>query len=176
MPSATLKDALKTTQDVTPIVSAGGTIAGGISRLDQANAIANRYEVNAGSARAVGQRNALTTDLNTRLTLSRQRAVAAASGAGVMDPTVANIQAETGARGVTAALTDLYNGDSTANDLMLRAAFARKSGSDALGVAGFSAAKTLAAGATTLIDRYGGQLPPWMGGNSSDEFDLRNVP
>ncbi len=77
MPSATLRDALKTTQDVTPILSAGGTIAGGIERQNEANAQAAQLERNAGQAKAVGQRNALNTDLMTRLTQSPLPPVAA---------------------------------------------------------------------------------------------------
>lgn len=168
MPSSTLRDALKTTQDVAPIVSAGGTIVGGFERQNEANAQGDQLVRNAGAAQAVGQRNALNTDLMTRLALSRGTALAAASGGGVSDPTVANIQATTAARGQYAALTDLYNGDSQAQNDLIRAAYTRKAGSMAMAQTGFDAAKTLAGSAKTLLDRYGGQLPSWMGGAAPD--------
>lgn len=171
MPSATLRDALKTTQATAPIVSAAGTIVGGFERQGEANAQSNQLIRNAGAAQAVGQRNALNSDLMTRLALSRGTAVAAASGAGVTDPTVENIQATTAARGQYAALTDLYNGNSQAQSDMMRAAYTRQAGNLAMAQTSFDATKTLAGSAKTLLDRYGGQLPSWMGGTSGQNVE-----
>lgn len=150
-------------QGVGPLISAYGTIAGGQERVSEANAQADQLGRNALAAKAVGQRNALNTRLNTKLVLSRQTALAAASGAGATDPTVQTIEGQTGARGEYAALTDLYNGNSQAQDMMVRAAYTKAAGAAAASQTDFSAAKTLAGGATTLLDRYGGQLPDWFG-------------
>lgn len=149
-------------QGVGPLISAYGTIAGGQERVDEANAQSAQLVRNAGAAQAVGQRTSANTRLNTRLVQSRQTALAAASGAGVTDPTVEGIISETGARGEYSALTDLYNGNSQAQDMMVRAAYTKAAGAAAASQTDFSAAKTLAGGATTLLDRYGGQLPDWF--------------
>lgn len=169
MPSGSLKGLAQWGQANGPLIQAAGTIAGGISENRLAHAQADQMVTNAGQAKAVGQRNAINTRLNTQLTLSRQTALAAASGAGVMDPTMVSIQALTGARGEYAALTDLYNGDSQAQDLLTRAAYTRASGRNAQTAAMLGASKTLAGGAVTLLDRYGGAKPSWFDDNPLDD-------
>ena len=115
-----------------------------------------------GLAIAVSQRQALEERRQADLVASRALAVAAASGAGVSDPTVVDLLARTRGEGVYRANVALYEGEARARSMRIAAA----------GGGGFDEGRSLQAGfnaaaagalfrggaglyARSLYDRYG---------------------
>lgn len=88
-------------------------------------------EEQAGNAIAIAQSHAREERRQAELVASRALAVAAASGAGVTDPTVVNIIARTKGEGAYRANVALYEGAARARQLRLDAAAGRVSGFDA---------------------------------------------
>lgn len=76
------------------------------------NAALEKY---AKASQATGQRGAIEQSRQADLAISRAVAVAAGSGAGASDPTVAKLVGDIAGRGQYNALTSLYNGDSEAD-------------------------------------------------------------
>jgi hypothetical protein len=93
-----------------------------------ANYEAAQADTNAKQERASAQRAAIEQRRKARLVQSRQQAVAAASGAGVSDPTVVDIMGDTEAEGEYRALTELYQGEERARGLEDQAATRRYEG------------------------------------------------
>ena len=161
---------------------AGSTLLGVAGQVQQAQAasitaktakaqqaIADRQaefmERQAGQEQAVAQRTAIDEQRQGRLISSRAQAIAAASGAGALDPTIVNILGDIDTEAEIRALTALYEGDERASGLRYDAALTRQAGlvtaqtgraqakmqrnQAILGAAG-----TLLEGGTSLATRY----------------------
>lgn len=127
-------------------LSAGATLFEVLGSLEQGRAarahaqrVRQAYEFqawqaerDAGLAIAVSQRGALEERRQGELQASRALAVAAASGAGVSDPTMVRILANTQGEAAYRAAVALYEGEAQARNLRIEAAAGRVSGMDAL--------------------------------------------
>lgn len=89
-------------------------------------------ERQAGIAIALGQRSALEEQRQADIAASRALAVAAASGAGVSDPTIVRLLAATKGEGTYRASIALYEGEERARQLRIAALSERMGGSAAL--------------------------------------------
>lgn len=137
------------------VVSAGGSIFGGIQKSKALKFEAKQLEGNAGLERAMSQREAMEERRQARLLNSRALAVAAASGGGTDDPTVVNLMADIEGEGEYRALSSLYSGETSARGMEAEAKARRKEAKNAK-IAGFidGASSILGAG-SSLADRYG---------------------
>lgn len=142
------------------LVSAAGTIVGGIAAKQQADAQAAALEYRAKEeekaaqeARASGQRQALEQRRNAALTGSMLVARAAASGAGATDPTILNLGTNIAERGEYLALTEKYKGEQRARGLEDQAAGDR-----------WSAAATESSAGTAMFGSFLGAGAGLMGG------------
>jgi hypothetical protein len=157
-------------------MSLGGTFlqimaqreAGRIARIrgEQARVSAEfdafEAERRGGAAIAISERQALEEERQGRLLASRALAVAAASGAGVSDPTMVRVIANAHGEAAYRASVALYEGEAKDRQLRTEAAMGRLSGWEAqaegaarqegavLGMLG-----TAAKAGATLYDRYG---------------------
>lgn len=116
----------------------------------------------AGQVMASAQRQALEEKRKARFDASRAIAVAAASGAGVSDPTIVNLIASAKGEGVYRAHVALYEGEAKARQLKFDAATGRLSGTQALmsGLrkeegAALASMGTLVKGGASLYSKYG---------------------
>lgn len=103
------------------------------SRAGKAQQRANEYEArqletNAGQQQAAAQRAAAERERQAVLMMSRAQAVAAASGAGALDPTVLKIISGIAEEGALASATELYDGDERARGMRDQAAASRFEG------------------------------------------------
>jgi len=103
---------------VLSIVGTGLSVVSGIQQ-GKAQAAALEYEAQqnerrAKEERAAAQRSALDKKSETEAVLSRQRALAAASGAGLLTPSVIDIYEETAQRGAYHEQAERYGGESRA--------------------------------------------------------------
>lgn len=136
---------------------------------------AKQMEQRAGQERAASQRAAEEQKRRAQLVSSRAQALAAASGAGALDPTVVDMLGDLEGEGQYRALTALYAGEERATGLETGAAAARYEGEIAKrrGDAArrgslIKAGGTLLSGASkffgdegiaTMFDRFGGGGP-----------------
>ena len=118
------------------LISAAGSIVGGIAANNQAKAQAKALEVRAGEERAVSQREAIRRSKEAKLVMSRGQAVAASSGGGAGDPTVVNLMAGIGQEGAYQKNVALYTGETRGRGLEFDAKIRRMEGRQAL-FAGF---------------------------------------
>ena len=109
-------------------LSAMGSIQQGKAQQAALNFEAQQRERQAGEERAASQREALEKRREAQLAQSRQIAIAGASGAGVVTPSVLDIFSETAQQGEYNAQTALYGGESRARGQMDEAAAARFKG------------------------------------------------
>lgn len=114
------------------LLSAAGTIYSGISAMQQAKQQAKALKEKGDQEYAIAQRKMLKSRKEARLAVSRQRAVAAASGGAATDPTVESIMGKTYQQGEYNALMDMYNGAVMRSDLYQEAANVKKSGTSAM--------------------------------------------
>lgn len=121
----------------------------------QLNAIAEQREEDANAAAAESQRAATIQRKRAQQLMSRARAVAGASGAGVSDPTVADILTDIETQGEVNALNALFEGNSAARGYRYGARVAR-SEADATGTAAYlGAASTALKGGSSWYEKYG---------------------
>lgn len=106
-------------------LSAGGAIAEGASQANALNATAKAEERRANEEKAAAQRVAIQRQREARVLLSRQQAVAAASGGTATDPTVLDLVGDTAAEGDYQKDTALYEGNVRAAGLLDQAAIDR---------------------------------------------------
>ena len=104
------------------IGSLGGTVLSAKSSLDQAdyeNKVAQANNValqaKANQDAAAAQRQEVTQQRQTQLALSREQALAGASGGSATDPTVLNLSKQIVQQGGYNALSAAYNGQAAAN-------------------------------------------------------------
>jgi hypothetical protein len=144
---------------------------------------AKEAEYQAGQVVAESQLAAAEQRRQADLVASRSLAVAAASGAGVSDPTVMNVIARTKGEGVYRASLALYEGVAKARSLRVQSAFDELAGDEAslqgritegesktgaLGtlVAGAGGATSAASKSSSLYTKYG--MSAWSGGGRGD--------
>lgn len=113
-------------------LSVGSTIYGGLAANAQAKGEAKNLKKKGEQQIAVAQREADRKRRETNLLLSRQTAVAGASGAGVTDPTVLSVMGKTKTEGDNAAMLDMYNGMVNRSDLYTEANTVRGEGKSKL--------------------------------------------
>lgn len=136
-------------------LSAGGSIIGANSEAKEMRREAAQLETQAGLERASSHREAIDRKREARLAVSRGIAVAAASGAGVDDPTVVNLLARIEGEGEYRALSALYEGEETARGMEAEAA-ARRRGAKSTKKAGLiKAGSTILSAGSSMYDRYG---------------------
>jgi hypothetical protein len=158
------------------ITSSVGSILQGFQERSAANVEADDLNSSAKEQLASGQRGYAVAQRQTQLVQSRAKALAAGSGAGASDPTVQNIQADIGREGEYDALTQLYNGESASRALRYQASMTKYAGSQAFssglvkGLFGDQASMGLGGQGVSLMQKYGGQLPSWMGGSSDADI------
>lgn len=109
-------------------LSAMGSIQQGRAQQAALNFEAKQHERQAAEERAASQREALEKRHEGDLAMSRQLAVAGASGAGVVTPSILDIYGETAQRGEYNAQTALYGGESRARGQIDQAAASRFKG------------------------------------------------
>src|SRR6185437_8837158 len=119
LPAAAI--ALPSLSTLGSIASVGGTVLSAKSQMDQAEYQRELGEVQNQSLKqkanedaAAAQRAQEQTDRQTRLLISRDQAISAASGGSATDPGVLNIEGNVAQQGDYNALTALYNGQSRA--------------------------------------------------------------
>jgi hypothetical protein len=113
-------------------LTAVGTIYGGVQANKAAKVEAKSLQKKGDNELAIGQRQALRARQEKERVLSRQRAVAAASGAGATDPSVEAVMGKTEQEGEYNALLEMYRGQQNRADLYAEAKTRRKEGKSAL--------------------------------------------
>ncbi len=140
-------------------VSAVGTIAAGQARQRQANFEAAQYEANAKEERAAGQQEGFEIARQKRLALSRNQAVASASGFSSTDASSLDLIGEIESYGSWQEQIANYGGRARANTLEAQAKGTRMSGKAAATAAFIDAGSTILGGASTFFQKYGGGKP-----------------
>lgn len=140
------------------LFSAYGSIVQGNAAADAANSEARQLQYRAGQTRASTQRSAIDARRQSRYAISRGRAVAAKSGAGVTDPTVINTLADVSAEGEYAALTRMYEGEDAAIGMEATARARKREGRAARTVGYLRAASSVLTGGgdNSMLAKYGG--------------------
>jgi len=105
-----------------------GSIQQGRAQQAALNFEAQQRERQAAEERAASQREAIEKRHEGAIAMSRQLALASASGAGVVNPSILDIYGETAQRGEYNAQTALYGGESRARGQLDEAAAARFKG------------------------------------------------
>ena len=114
------------------VLSGVGTVFAGIQENASAKFEARQMKAKGDAEFAKSQRDAMAHRKEKELVLSRQRAVAAASGGGASDPSVNEIMARTEQQGEYNAMVDMYNGLTARDDLYRGAKVRKKEGKSAL--------------------------------------------
>lgn len=143
-------------QSVGTNIGATGQYLEGKSQQYAAEAEASQMERNAGQTRAQGQFAGEEEQRKARLVQSRILAVAGASGASVVDPTVLNILGKNAAEGSLAAATRRYNATTQAQDMEYRAAIRRYEGSAHAKAARWGAISSSVQGIGSSMSSMGG--------------------
>lgn len=131
-----------------------GTLDEGDNAAAAARLEAKQLEAKANEERAVSQRRAIQARRIAERAKGRARAIAAASGGGVDDPTVQNILGELEDQGTFNVLSELYSGEASGQGLEFAAAERRSAGKAYRRRARLAAVGNLLEGGTTLYDRY----------------------
>lgn len=138
------------------VLSATGSITGGINANNAAKYNAAQTEMAGGQAMAASERSAYQARRQGNLTASRAQAVAAGSGATATDPTVIDLIGGINAQADYNAMTALYEGQSAQRDANAQAAMDRFEGSQAQTAGFLKAGTTLLQGGSSMYDRFGG--------------------
>jgi hypothetical protein len=112
------------------IVSAGGTVASGVAANNAAKFESEQMRIKAAEERAAAQREAQAKRREGDLVMSRQQALAAASGAGAGTdaPTIVKLMTDTARDSEYNAQTAQYGGESRSRGLLDSAKARRASG------------------------------------------------
>jgi hypothetical protein len=129
------------------VASTVGTVIGGISSYNASKAQAKAMEIEAQQRRASSQRQAEQKSKEANLIMSRQLAVAAASGSGASDPTVVDLMSRTAGEGAFQASTIRYGGEEEARGLQNQASFTRAEGRNRLFASFIDSGSTMLGGA-----------------------------
>lgn len=136
-------------------VSAYGQYETGRAADANARAVAIQQERQAKAAQAEAQREAIYERKRAQHLQSRARAVAAASGGSVSDPTVQNILGDIEDEGEFRALSALYSGDSDAALAKYAAGTTRREGRAARRGSYLNASSTILSGASSFYSKRG---------------------
>lgn len=117
---------------VATVISALGTVAGGIAANNQAQFQAEQQEMAGKEEFAASQREANDKRKESTYVQSRQQALAAASGGGAADPTIVRLMTKTAQQGEMNAQTARYVGENRQRGLMDAAKASRMSGEASL--------------------------------------------
>lgn len=147
-----------------PYVTAASTVLTTGAAIQQAKAKkvaleteARAREEEANAEQAESQRAAIIERRKAKNLMSRARAVAGASGAGVSDPTVVNQLTDIDTQGEVNALNAMYSGNTAARGYRYGAAAARNE-ADAAQTGGYlDAASTALDGSKSWYEKYGGK-------------------
>lgn len=137
------------------IVSAVGTIAGGIAQKNAADFQAEQLERQGKEERAASQREADRARKERDFVLSRQQAVASASNLGALDETVLDLAGDVAQQGAMNAAMIRYGGEERMKGRQAQAAAARMEGRAAMMGSMFGAAGTIMGGMGDFADEYG---------------------
>lgn len=146
---------------ITTAVTAYSAVRQGEAANAAAQARAAQMRAQANAEQAAGQRAYLDEKRQTNYVASRAQAVAAASGAGVSDPTVANIISGIQGEGEYRALTAMYQGDVTAKGLEYGADVSEREGRAARSSGYLKGAATVLSSdlSTSMFQKYGNGGP-----------------
>jgi multidrug efflux pump subunit AcrA (membrane-fusion protein) len=140
-------------------LSAVGAIAGGISQSNAQKAQAEAAERQAQEARAASQREAIQRSKEARLVLSRQQALASASGGGATDTTVLDLMGKAASQGAYNTASAIYEGEAQGRGLEDQAGIYRMQARQAK-LAGFiNAGSTILSGVSGFAGSRGGFTP-----------------
>lgn len=135
-------------------VSAAGTIAAGAQAKEDAKANAAQMEIKANEERAIAQRQMFEKRRQGDQAISRLRAVAGSSGAGVDDPTVIGLGGDIAGRSEYSALLDMAAGENSARGYETAANAARAKGSAAKTASMWKAGGTILESGSSLFSKY----------------------
>lgn len=146
------------------VLQAKGTIDEGNAANKQAKYEAAQMEANAGTNRAVAQRQAIEQRRKGRILESNLQAQAAASGASATDADVVGLAGDIGAESEYNALSNLYEGEEKARNLEGAASVRRWEGQQAKKAAKTKAISTAltsfgSMGASSMFSKYGNGGP-----------------
>ena len=117
---------------ILPIIGTAATVAGtigaGYAQKQEAEFAAKQAERSAAEERAIASRESEERRKKTAFVLSEQKAKAASSGAGVVNPTILDIIGETAQEGDYLARSDTAAGENKARGLLDQAAASRYKG------------------------------------------------
>ena len=145
-----------------PYIAGAATVVSTVSAIQQGNdarhqadaqALALRNQANADAAAA--QRTAVNSRRQAQYAISRGQALAASSGAGATDPTVASVLGQIAGEGEYHALTSLYEGGTSSQNLNSQATAASSEGRAYQRAGYLKGISTLMTGGTTLATKYG---------------------
>lgn len=141
---------------------AGGTIiqaqaarAAGEAQQNEANYEAAQLRNNADEQQAAAEQKMQQDNLRTQYVLSNARAAAAGSGGTATDPTVETDLKMIAGEGRYRALTDMYQGNSAANQLNAEATAKEYGGNLAAQAGKTNMFSTILSGASSLYQKYG---------------------
>ena len=154
-------------------LGAYGRYRGGKSAKKAAKFEARQLEQRAGQVKAVSQRNAQEVSRQGDLQMSRALAVAAASGGGVSDPTVMDVMGDIAGDTDYRRMVALYEGETAADELLLRGQMRRTEGDLAMQAGQIGALGTVLSGGTSMYARYNKDLPSFqdIGNKAGDVRD-----
>lgn len=148
---------------IAPVLSGVGTVTSalgarnaGIAAEQEANYRADQMKVNAGQERASAQRQMIGEIKKMRLVQSRGQALAAASGAGALDPSVMDIMGDLETEGRYRGAVAGYEGEDRARSLESGAVLARYEGKNARKAGSIKSLSTIMSGASDLYSKYDG--------------------
>jgi hypothetical protein len=137
-------------------LSAMGAIQQGKAQQAALNFEAEQHKRQAAEERAASQREAIEKRHEGALAMSRQLAIAGASGAGVVNPSILDIYGETAQAGEYNAQTALYGGESRARGQLDQAAAAKFKGKAARQGSMLDAAGSILGGISSVAGKkYG---------------------
>lgn len=152
-----------------PYIALATTAVQGYNQIEQgkaaksdADAVAIQQEREGKAAQAEAQREALNERKKANYAASRALAVSAASGAGVADDAIADLQAE----GDYRVLSALYSGDTDAQLASFAAGATRREGRARKRGSYMNAGSTILGGASDFYSKYG-DTPSHYSGTSS---------
>lgn len=135
------------------IIAGGAKIVGGMQKKAASKEESAELLRQAGEHRATAQREGIEERRQTRITVSKAVAAAAASGGSASDPDVVNRIADIEGEGELNFLKALYEGDTASDRSKAQARMVRKAGQRQLVSSVLSAAGDI--GTTTMQMKYG---------------------
>lgn len=148
-------------ETIATVISAAGTVLSTVGAIQQGNAArksanfeAQQLEMNAKSERASAQRAAFEKRREARLAASRAKALAAAGGGSVTDPTVTNLLGDIASEGEYNAAAALYAGEERAKTNQMAASARRFEGQQAKNASTILAGSTVLSSGASLMDKY----------------------